>query len=479
MKLSLVLDGIIKTDIDTEITDVCFDSRRVKKGSLFVAVTGYKTDGHLYIESAVKNGAAAVLAERETEGVDVPVLVVDNTRKALAQASRNFFSKPDSGLKMIGVTGTNGKTTTTTLIKQVLESHGHKCGLIGTNGNMIGDRELPTERTTPESRDFYELLAQMRDGGCEYVIMEVSSHSLELDRVYGIHFCVAVYTNLSRDHLDFHGDMDSYFEAKAKLFSRCDKAVINVDDAYGVKLAKLTSCDTVTYSVSDDTATLEAKNILLKPNKVRFEAVMTAAIARVNLGIPGLFSVYNALAAIGACMGCGLSLTESAAALASAHGVKGRAEVVWLPEDTGYTVLIDYAHSPDSMENILKTVRGYAQGRVISLFGAGGDRDKTKRPIMGGVGAAYSDICIITSDNPRSEEPMQIIADVAAGAMGKKAQVNVVCDRREAIAYALSIAKENDVIVLMGKGHETYQETAAGKIHLDEREEIAAYFSTK
>ena len=479
MKLSNVLEGIVKTDLDTEIVDICFDSRRVKPGSLFVAITGFKTDGHLYIGSAIEKGAAAILAERETDCGDVPVFVVDNARKALAQASSNFFGKPEQSLKMIGVTGTNGKTTTTTLIKQVLESKGHKCGLIGTNANMIGDVEVPTERTTPESRDFYELLGRMRDEGCEYVIMEVSSHSLELDRVYGIHFAAAVFTNLSRDHLDFHGDMDTYFAAKAKLFDRCDKAIINVDDAYGIKLAALTQCDTITYSTKDDTATLEAKNILLKPDRVRFEAVMTAAIARVNLGIPGQFSVYNALAAIGACMATGLSLSESAMALANAHGVKGRAEVVAIPEDVGYTVLIDYAHSPDSMENILKTVRGFAQGRIISLFGAGGDRDKTKRPIMGGIGAAFSDICVITSDNPRSEEPMQIIADVAAGAMGKKGKINIVCDRREAIAYALSIAKPQDVVVLMGKGHETYQEIATGKIHLDEREEIAAYFCNK
>ena len=319
----------------------------------------------------------------------------------------------------------------------------------------------------------------MKDGGCEYVVMEVSSHSLELDRVYGIHFAVAVYTNLSQDHLDFHGDMDTYFAAKAKLFERCDKAVINIDDKYGRVLSSTVKCDTITYSCEDDNASLEAKNIVLKSDRVRFEAVMTAAISRVNLGIPGQFSVYNALASIGACLCCAVPLANICMALGNAHGVKGRAEVVPIPEEMGYTVLIDYAHSPDSMENILKTVRGFAEGRIISLFGAGGDRDKTKRSIMGGVGAELSDICVITSDNPRSEDPMQIIADVSAGAVGKKAKITVVCDRKEAIAYALSIAKEKDVIVLLGKGHETYQEIKTGKIHLDEREEIAAYFANK
>ena len=479
MKLSLVLKGITKIEKDFDISDVCCDSRKVTAGSLFVAIAGFKTDGHSYVKMAEEKGAAVAVVEHIVEGIKIPQIVVENSRKALAAASSNFFGNPEKSLKLIGVTGTNGKTTTTTLIKQVLESFGHKCGLIGTNVNMIGEEEIPTERTTPESREFYELLSRMRDGGCEYAVMEVSSHSLELDRVYGIQFSVAIYTNLSQDHLDFHGDMDSYFAAKAKLFERCNKAVINIDDKYGKELSKAVKCETITYSTEDDTACLEAKNIVLKSDKVRFEAVMTAAISRVNLGIPGKFSVYNALAAIGACLSCGISLTDVAVALGNAHGVKGRAEVVPVPEGTGFTVLIDYAHSPDSMENILKTVRGFAEGRIISLFGAGGDRDKTKRPIMGGIGAELSDICVITSDNPRSEDPMQIIADVSAGAMGKRAKINVVCDRREAISYALSIAEENDVVVLLGKGHETYQEISTGKIHLDEREEIAAYFENK
>ncbi len=479
MKLSLVLKGITEFEKDFEITDVCSDSRKVTKGSLFVAITGFKTDGHGYVKMAEEKGAVAAVVEHAIDGLSIPQIVVENSRKALAVASANFFNNPQKSLKVVGVTGTNGKTTTTTLIKQVLESFDHKCGLIGTNVNMIGDEEIPTERTTPESREFFELLARMRDGGCEYVIMEVSSHSLELDRVYGIQFAVAVYTNLSQDHLDFHGDMDTYFAAKAKLFERCDKAVINIDDKYGKELAKTVKCETITYSTEDDTASLEAKNIVLKSDKVRFEAVMTAAISRVNLGIPGQFSVYNALASIGACLCRDISLSDAAAALGNAHGVKGRAEVVPIPEDADFTVLIDYAHSPDSMENILKTVRGFAEGRIISLFGAGGDRDKTKRPIMGGIGADLSDICVITSDNPRSEDPMQIIADVSAGAMGKRAKINVVCDRREAIAYALSIAQKDDVVVLLGKGHETYQEISTGKIHLDEREEIAAYFANK
>ena len=479
MKLSLVLKGITEFDKDFEITDVCSDSRKVTKGSLFVAITGFKTDGHGYVKMAEEKGAVAAVVEHAIDGLSIPQIVVENSRKALAVASANFFNNPQKSLKVVGVTGTNGKTTTTTLVKQVLESFDHKCGLIGTNVNMIGDEEIPTERTTPESREFFELLARMRDGGCEYVIMEVSSHSLELDRVYGIQFAVAVYTNLSQDHLDFHGDMDTYFAAKAKLFERCDKAVINIDDKYGKKLAKTVKCETITYSAEDDTASLEAKNIVLKSDKVRFEAVMTAAISRVNLGIPGKFSVYNALASIGACLCCDISLSDAAAALGNAHGVKGRAEVVPIPEDADFTVLIDYAHSPDSMENILKTVRGFAEGRIISLFGAGGDRDKTKRPIMGGIGADLSDICVITSDNPRSEDPMHIIAEVSAGAMGKRAKINVVCDRREAIAYALSIAQKDDVVVLLGKGHETYQEISTGKIHLDEREEIAAYFANK
>lgn len=479
MKLSIILNGVAKTEKDFDITDVCCDSRKAKEGSLFVAITGFKTDGHGYVKMAEEKGAVAAVVEHIVDGVSIPQIVVENSRIALAVASSNFFGNPEKALKIIGVTGTNGKTTTTTLVKQILESFGHRCGLIGTNVNMIGDEEVPTDRTTPESREFFELLSRMKNGGCEYVVMEVSSHSLELDRVYGIRFATAVYTNLSQDHLDFHGDMDTYFAAKAKLFERCDNAVINIDDKYGRELAKTVKCKTITYSTEDDNATLEAKNIVLKSDRVRFEAVMTAAISRVNLGIPGQFSVYNALASIGACLCCNIPLEDICMSLGNAHGVKGRAEVVSIPEEMGFTVLIDYAHSPDSMENILKTVRGFAEGRIISLFGAGGDRDKTKRPIMGSIGAELSDICVITSDNPRSEDPMQIIADVSAGAVGKKAKITVVCDRKEAIAYALSIAKEKDVVVLLGKGHETYQEIKTGKIHLDEREEIAAYFAKR
>lgn len=477
MKLSRVLSGVAETERDIDVTNVCYNSRFACPGSVFVAVKGYTTDGHKFIGKAVENGASVVIAEHETPGIDALQIIVDNSRRALALTSANFFGNPEREMNFIGVTGTNGKTTSTTLIKQILEKAGHKCGLIGTNGNMIGDRLIDTERTTPESRDLYELLYEMKKDGCDYVVMEVSSHSLVLDRVAGIHFKTAVFTNLTQDHLDFHGDMESYFEAKKLLFSRCDKAVINVDDPYGKRLAEEVKCEKLTVSAKDDHADLVAKNILLKPSEVRFEAVMTGKINRVSLKIPGMFSVYNALSALGASLCSGLTLSDTADSLASAHGVKGRAEVVPVPEDRGFTVLIDYAHSPDGMENILRTVKGFTKGRLISVFGAGGNRDKTKRPKMGKIGSDFSDICVITSDNPRKEEPMSIIAEVAAGTAGKKCKVMIVEDRRKAIRKALSTAKKDDVVLLLGKGHETYQEIATGKIHLDEREEIAAYFS--
>ncbi|MBQ7625050.1 MAG: UDP-N-acetylmuramoyl-L-alanyl-D-glutamate--2,6-diaminopimelate ligase [Clostridia bacterium] len=477
MKLSRVLSGVAETERDIDVTNVCYNSRFACPGSVFVAVKGYTTDGHKFIGKAVENGASVVIAEHETPGIDAVQIIVDNSRRALALTSANFFGNPEREMNFIGVTGTNGKTTSTTLIKQILEKAGHKCGLIGTNGNMIGDRLIDTERTTPESRDLYELLYEMKKDGCDYVVMEVSSHSLVLDRVAGIHFKTAVFTNLTQDHLDFHGDMESYFEAKKLLFSRCDKAVINVDDPYGKRLAEEVKCEKLTVSAKVDHADLVAKNILLKPSEVRFEAVMTGKINRVSLKIPGMFSVYNALSALGASLCSGLTLSDTADSLASAHGVKGRAEVVPVPEDRGFTVLIDYAHSPDGMENILRTVKGFTKGRLISVFGAGGNRDKTKRPKMGKIGSDFSDICVITSDNPRKEEPMSIIAEVAAGTAGKKCKVMIVEDRRKAIRKALSTAKKDDVVLLLGKGHETYQEIATGKIHLDEREEIAAYFS--
>ncbi len=477
MKLSRLLDEISPLEVhtcgDAEISDICFDSRACKKGSLFVAVRGYKTDGHKYIEKAVENGASAVIAE-EKPVCPVPWARVENSRRALASASAAFYGHPEKRLKIVGVTGTNGKTTVTNLIKTVLESCGEKCGLIGTNGNMIGSRMLYTERTTPESKDLYALLKEMADEGCTYAVMEVSSHSLALDRVWGLEFESAVFTNLTQDHLDFHATMDDYARAKSILFDRCRKAVVNSDDAYcGVMLERCRRSK-MTYSAKDPGADAFANDIELGQQGVSFNLVFAGGNFPVYLGIPGMFSVYNALAALGCCISLGIDPDDVVSALKSAHGVKGRAQVV--PVNADYTVMLDYAHTPDGVENILKAARGFARGRVVALFGCGGDRDKTKRPIMGKAAGSLADFCIVTSDNPRSENPGDIINDILPGVMETSCPYVVIEDRREAIRYALQNGRKDDVIVLMGKGHEDYQEINGVRHHLDEYEEVMKFF---
>ena len=476
MKLKDLLREVTPTRMagpgEADISGVCYDSRKAAPGCLFVAVRGFRSDGHAYIPAALERGAAALLVE-EMPG-DLPEHVtcvqVDDTRAALARVAAAWYGHPERELKLIGVTGTNGKTTVTHLVRHILEKNGQKCGLIGTNGVYFGDVCRESARTTPESLELYGLLREMADSGCAWAAMEVSSHSLALQRVLGLRFAAAAFTNLTQDHLDFHGDMEHYYRTKALLFDRCDTAVINLDDSWGQRLAEEKTCPRITLSARRDEADLVAKNIRLQPDGIQAVVVRDCDIARLRLGIPGMFSVYNALTAAGCCLALGLSLEQVCAALTDAPGIKGRAEIV--PTGRDFTVMIDYSHTPDSMENILRTVRGYARGRVIGLFGAGGDRDHAKRPIMGRVGAEGCDLCVVTSDNPRSEDPEVIIRDILRG-MASKARTTVIPDRREAIAWAVKNARKDDIIVLMGKGQETYQEVKGQKLHLDEREEVA------
>lgn len=476
MKLAKLLENIDvlenRLDLETEICDVCYDSRNVKKGDLFVAIRGYATDGHKYIDKALEQGAAAIVCEEASE--NIPAVIVKNSRKALAQIGANQFDHPAQKLKMIGITGTNGKTTTTYLVKHVLESVGAKVGLIGTNQNMIGDEILETERTTPESYELQALFDKMVKAGCTHCVMEVSSHSLVLDRVYGVPFEVGAFTNLTQDHLDFHKTMEEYRKAKAILFTMCKKGILNMDDTASEKIMLDATCPIITYSAHDDSADLVAKNIELNADSVNFDVNTQNEKAHVNLCIPGQFTVSNALTAIGVCHALGVSLEKIAEALKTAQGVKGRVEVV--KTDTDYTVLIDYAHSPDGVENVLKAVRGFTKGRVIALFGCGGDRDRTKRPKMGAIAANLADYCIVTSDNPRTEDPKLIIDDIIEGMKDSKTPYEVIVSRPEAIFAALKMAKKDDTIVLMGKGHETYQEINHVKHHMDEREIVAEYF---
>lgn len=476
MKLSTLLQGVqtIETNADEtmEITTLCYDSRKVEKGSAFVCIKGFKTDGHEFIEDSFKKGAALMIAEHVKEGETRPYILVENSRHALALMSANYFSNPSRKFKLIGVTGTNGKTTTTYLLKSILELAGGKVGLIGTNQNMIGAEVLPTERTTPESLELQELFAQMALEEVDYVVMEVSSHSLELCRVDGSSFDVGIFTNITQDHLDFHETMENYLKAKTKLFSMATVGILNLDDDGSRYIIENATSKNFTFSIDRNDADVMAKNIRILSTGADFEVLSKESISRIELAIPGKFSVYNALGAITCAMVLGIDFPTIATALKHTKGVKGRVEVVETPNKP-YTVLIDYAHTPDGIFNILSAVRAFAPGRVVTLFGCGGDRDRTKRPIMGKVAAEMSDFCIVTSDNPRTEDPQAIISDILAGMKGTKCEYVVIPNRKEAIAFALEHGQKDDVIILAGKGHETYQILKDETIHFDEREVVA------
>ena len=481
MKLKELLRHIpvlrMNADPELDIPEVIYDSRKVTKGSLFVAVTGFAADGNRFIPMALQKGAAVIVTAKEPEG-DFPYVLVESDRQALAMLGCNFYGHPAKSMTMVGVTGTNGKTSVTLLLKHVLEKTvGAKVGLIGTTANMIGEEVIPTERTTPESFDLQGLFARMRDGGCTHVVMEVSSHAIALDRVAGVHFDAAAFTNLTEDHLDFHKTMDHYCATKAELFRRCRRGVINADDSYAGRFLEKAECEVLTTSVAG-AGSLAAKGLELRADGIRFTAALSGEEVPVCLGIPGKFTVYNALTVLGLAVCLGISLADAAAALADAPGVKGRVEVVPTPGED-YTILIDYAHTPDGLENVLSSVRGFCRGRLISVFGCGGDRDPIKRPIMGEIGARLADIAIITSDNPRTEDPEAIIRDITPGADKAGKPYEVVVDRRAAIRHAMEIAKKDDIIVLAGKGHETYQEIMGVKHHMDEREIVAEILEEK
>ncbi len=460
-------------DPETEINSVTYDSRKVTPGSLFVAITGFATDGNLYIPMALQKGAVAVVTAY-AHSEEVPYVQVASDRLALAQIGANYYGHPGKAMKLVGITGTNGKTSSTLLLKHVLEkTRGATVGLMGTMDNWIGAQRIPTERTTPESLDLQALLAQMRDGGCEYAIMEVSSHAIALDRVGGLHYTVGAFTNLTEDHLDFHKTMENYCDTKALLFARCERAVANLDDTWAGRMCAQASCPVLGTS-GKGTADLWAKNMELLSDGVRFTAVHGEEEVPVWVGIPGGFTVYNVLTVLGCALSLGIGLEEAAQALRTAQGVKGRVEVVPTPGKP-YTILIDYAHTPDGLENVLTSVKGFCKGRLIAVFGCGGDRDPMKRPIMGKIGTDIADIAVITSDNPRTEDPTAIIRDICAGVSPEKENYKVIENRLQAIHYAMDIAEIRDIIVLAGKGHETYQEICGVKHHLDEREIVAAY----
>jgi len=464
-------DAVLSGDGATAITAVTHDSRKAGPGSLFVAIKGLAADGNQFVEAARKKGASAVASEHPPQEGS-PWLQVRDARQALAALSAAVLGDPAQSLELVGVTGTNGKTTTTYLIDAALRAAGHKVGLLGTVQYRIGDRLADATRTTPESSDLQSLLREMVDAGCSHAVLEVSSHSLELQRVAGCLFRVAVFTNLTRDHLDFHGDMDSYFQAKRKLFSdqvRPDgRAVVNADDDRGAAVAAASRAPVWTYGI-DRPADFRAEDIRLDLEGTRFRLVGPTGTHELQTALVGRFNVQNLLAAFAASVALGLDPDVVQTGLATVTGVPGRLErVAGAP---GFTVIVDYAHTDDALKNLLETVRELGPLRVLTVFGCGGDRDRTKRPLMGAVASRLSDVVIVTSDNPRSEPPEAILEEIQRGMNGgRKAERHAIVDRREAIARALEMARPGDVVVIAGKGHETYQVLRDRTIPFDDRQ---------
>lgn len=455
---------------DVEITGITCDSRHIIPGSVFVCINGAAQDGHKFAKAAYDSGAAVIICEKDT-GLPNQILVEDS-RKEFAVLSAKWFGEPAKKLKIIGITGTNGKTSVSYMLKSILEKCGHKVGLVGTIQNMIGEEILPSKNTTPSAYELQSMFSLMVAAGCDHCVMEVSSHALDQDRVYGIEFEVGLFTNLTQDHLDYHITMNNYLRAKKKLFNNCKTAVMNCDDSYFTEMSDGLGCKVVTYSVEGRDADCKAENIILKPDGSQFDFVNCDKRCRIATAIGGKFTPYNAMCAAACAVELGISLEDTASAFASMKGVKGRAEVV--PCDRDFTVIIDYAHTPDGLENILKTFAECEKNRLIVLFGCGGDRDRTKRPKMGAIAAANADYVIVTSDNPRTEEPHAIIEDILEGMENCKVPYEVIENRVEAIKKAVQIAEKGDIIVLAGKGHETYQILNTGTIHLDEREVVAS-----
>ena len=471
MKLrDLIENNAVTTIGDTEISSVTDDTRKVTEGSLFVCVKGGSFDGHTAAAEMLEKGAAAVVCERDL-GLGDRQIITENSRKLYGQICSAWFGHPERKMKLIGITGTNGKTTITNVIKHILMKNGHKTGLVGTIQNEIGDEILHTENTTPMAYDFMELLAKMADAGCEYVVMEVSSFGLCQYRIGASYFEAAVFTNLTQDHLDYHKDMEEYYQAKKMLFDICDSAIINVDDDYGRRLFGEIGCRKQSFSVKEN-ADYYADGIKIKATGSSFWFCNGDKSHLIKTKIPGFFNVSNITAAIAACLEAGLTIESIIPAVEEYDGVKGRCEVI--PTGRDFTVICDYAHTPDAVENILRSVREYTENRLICLFGCGGNRDAAKRPKMAKAAAKYADKLIVTSDNPRNEDPETIISDILAGLEGGTADYDVVVDRKEAIFHALKIAEKGDIIVLAGKGHEDYQILSGmERIHFDEREIVA------
>ncbi|OON93983.1 MAG: UDP-N-acetylmuramoyl-L-alanyl-D-glutamate--2,6-diaminopimelate ligase [Candidatus Epulonipiscioides saccharophilum] len=479
MELKKVLDGIeyelLQGEINREISDIIYDSRIKTKNGLFIAIKGFTSDGHKFIAGSISNGAKVIVVSENVEvEQNITVIKVKDSRATMARIANNFYGNPSMDLSLVGVTGTNGKTSTTFLLASILEAYNKKIGVIGTIENRIGTQVLETARTTPESLDLQKLFRKMNDQNVDVAIMEVSSHALELNRVDGCDFDIGAFTNLTQDHLDFHETMDNYAHAKAKLFKMCKTSVINVDSSYSQIMLDASKNESITYGI-ENPATFFATDIEIHAQETRYKLNYKGKEIQIVVPIPGKFTVYNTMCAIICAYKLGVPLDFIADHLKGAKGIPGRVQS--FQSSKGYSVLVDYAHTPDGLENVLLAIKNFAKGNIITVFGCGGDRDNKKRPIMGEIATKYSDKVYITSDNPRSEEPDQIIKQIEIGAKKHSVSYEIEPDRKTAIVKALSLAKKDDVILIAGKGHETYQHLKDGIIHFDDSEVVSEFLA--
>ncbi|KXZ39545.1 UDP-N-acetylmuramoylalanyl-D-glutamate--2,6-diaminopimelate ligase [Alkalithermobacter thermoalcaliphilus JW-YL-7 = DSM 7308] len=478
MKLKDIISGLDIIDIhgklDLEINSIDYDSRRLDKDSLFICIKGFNVDGHNFIQEGIKKGSRAFIVQDDIFIEGYTFIRVKDTRDAMAIIASNFYKNPTKDLNLVGVTGTNGKTTITYLLKDILHEEG--VGLIGTIKNIIGDKEIVSSRTTPESLQLQSYFREMVDKNVKYCVMEVSSHSLELKRVEECEFKVGIFTNLTEDHLDFHKTLENYRLAKQKLFYKTTKAnIINIDDEGGRKIyedIKHLKTPIITYGINNK-ADITAKDIKMFLDKVQYTVVTDEFEEEVEVPIPGKFTVYNSLAVIGACIALGIPKEIIIKRLKKANKVPGRFETI--NSSKNFSVIVDYAHTPDALENIIKTAREFVRGNIITVFGCGGDRDRSKRPIMGKISQDLSDISIITSDNPRSEDPKKIVEDILEGMNKNINNYKIIIDRKEAIKQAIAMANEGDIVIVAGKGHEDYQIIGDKKIHFDDKEVVREF----
>lgn len=475
MILQYLLEDITTVKVvgntNIKVNKIEYDSKKINSGDIFVAIKGYADDGNNYIQEAITNGAVAIVLENNEiiDNANITLVYVENIRIALSLLASKYYDEPSKKLKLIGITGTKGKTTTAYMIRDILLASGKKTGMIGTIVTTYDNVVIESERTSPESLELHKLFRDMVDKGIEYVVMEVSSHALELNRVYGLRYIISVFTNISEEHLDFHKDMDLYLNAKAKLFAMSDYALINGDDIHSNKLLKMINCKTAKFGL-DNEVNLTAADIRVNNSYTEFKMYINKMLETIRVNIPGRFTVYNSLAAIGVCSMLGCQMEAILPALAALK-VPGRSEVVDIGKT--FTAIVDYAHNPSSLEAILSNTKKHAKGRIICVFGCGGNRDTSKRSVMGEIAGRLANFTVITTDNPRNENPSDIIAQIEEGMKKTNGLYKVVEDRKEAIKFAMRIAWKNDIVLIVGKGHETYQILKNNKkIHFDDREVV-------